>query len=106
MIAINSKLGFHGLPVRDYSADGALSVEPQIAVLDGSSATCQTTIAAPGQEMIGKVLVIYASDVSNACDVDYTTHTGAATTTFSNVNNPLVLMGLTATVWTVFKAPA
>jgi len=100
-----SQIGLHGLRPLDYAADGALSLEPQVAVLDGTAATAQTTLAAPGAGMVGKYIIAYASNVDNACDVDFTDGSGARTITFGQINDAVIFLGLNATMWMVLQAP-
>ena len=53
-------------PVTTYAADGDISVNDRMALLDGVTATCTMALAdgLPGQQM-----VIKAVDVTNACSV-------------------------------------
>lgn len=98
-------LGISPLPRKTYSADGAVSLEPQIAILNGADANAQMSLAAPGDAMVGKFLVLYASSVANTVDLDLTDAGGARTITFVRTNDPVIVLGLTSTVWMVVKAP-
>ena len=95
-----SKLGLSTLRRITYSADGALSVEPQHALLDASSANAQMTLAdASTGNMVGKFLVIECEDASNTCDVDYNDAAGAQTETFTAAGQMLILLGTANGVW-------
>lgn len=99
-------LGISTLPRKTYSADGAISREPQIAVLNGADASAEMTLADPGEELIGKFLLIYASSVANTVNVDFTDRSAdPRTVVFSRVNEPLLLFGLTADLWQVVIGP-
>lgn len=102
-----ASIGWSSLPHRAYSADGAISKEAQVGTLDGTSATCQTTLAAPGAEMLDKRLMLYAIDVSNASDVEFTDQFGnSKTIAFLATYDALILYGVSSTRWLVEKAPA
>lgn len=64
-----------------YSADGAISVNDDIAELNGFSATCQMTLG--DASVSGKRLVIACFDATNTCDVDASFYTGESTATFA-----------------------
>jgi len=66
--------------VSTYTADGAIALTDKVALLDGSSASAQMTLAA-GTE--GQVITIIAVDVSNACDVDPAAFANGTTVTFT-----------------------
>lgn len=87
------------LQAKDYTADGAIDLRPHIAKLDATSATVQTTLAAPGAANKDRILVIEAVDVSNTCDVDFTGPGGATTITFTSAGQKLILYGISATAW-------
>jgi|SaaInlV_165m_DNA_1040744.scaffolds.fasta_scaffold22499_2 hypothetical protein len=94
-----SKIGLHGLAQITYDADGALSLEPQHALLDATSANTAMTLANGGDNMTGKFLLVECEDASNTCDVDYNNAAGAATETFTAAGQVLVLLNTANGVW-------
>ena len=94
------------LEVKTYTADGAIDLRPHRAELDGSSATAQMTLAAPGADLVGTLIIITAIDVSNTVDCDFTRPSGAVTATFAAVGDTLILYGATATDWEVVTTPS
>ena len=66
--------------VNTYVADGAIALTDSIVLLDGSSASCAMTLAAG---TAGQEIVIIATDVSNACDVDPAAFANGTTVTFT-----------------------
>jgi len=100
MSQLASKLGFSTLRRLTYTADGALSLEPQYALLDATSANTRMTLAnASTGNMLGKFLVIECKNASNTCDVDYNSSAGAQTETFTAAGQVLVLLGTDNGVW-------
>jgi hypothetical protein len=77
--------------VSTYSADGAISLGDDIALLNSSSATAQTTLA---NQPVGTIrdLVIVARNYTNTMDVDFNrTGVGAVTATFTAAGQSLHL---------------
>lgn len=106
-VQLAADLGLSTLRRLTYTADGALTVEPQIATLDASSASVVATLAAPGEGMIGKEIQVSASSIANTASLAFTGPGGATTTiTFAQVDDVLKLRALTASVWSIEKAPA
>ncbi len=75
--------------VTTYVADGAIALTDKFAILDGSSATAQMTLAAG---TAGQVIFIKATDVSNACDVDPASFIDGTTITFTPANEYAILI--------------
>ena len=67
-------------PVSTYTADGAIALTDKVALLDGSSATAQMTLA---KGTAGQEIIVIAVDVSNACDVDPASFANGTTVTFT-----------------------
>ncbi len=105
-VHLAADLGLSTLRRLTYTADGALTVEPQIATLDASSASVVATLAAPGEGMIGKEIQVSASSIANTASLAFTGPGGATTITFARVDDVLKLRALTASVWSIEKAPA
>lgn len=105
-VQLAADLGLSTLRRLTYTADGALTVEPQIATLNAGSASVVATLAAPGEGMIGKEIQVFASSIANTASLAFTGPGGATTITFAQVNDVLKLRALTAAVWSIEKAPA
>lgn len=69
--------------VSTYVADGAIALTDKVALLDGTAATCAMTLAAGSA---GQEIIIIATDVSNACDVDPANFANGTTVTFTPAN--------------------
>ena len=80
------------------TADGALDITKGIHILDGTSATCQTTLA--DATIVGQIHTIVAKNVSNTVDVDVTTTIGStATFTFNAVGEDITLQWTGTAGW-------
>lgn len=80
------------------TADGALDLTKGIHILDGTSATCQTTLA--DATIVGQIHTIVAKNVSNTVDVDVTTTIGStATFTFNAVGEAITLQWTGSDGW-------
>ncbi len=66
--------------VTTYAANGAIALTDKVALLDGTSATAQMTLAAG---TAGQVITIIATNVTNACDVDPAAFANGTTVTFT-----------------------
>ncbi len=75
--------------VTTYVADGAIALTDKMAILDGSAATAQMTLAAG---TAGQVIYLKATDVSNACDVDPAVFIDGTTITFTPANEYAILI--------------
>lgn len=85
-------------------ADGAITLPPVGRAvtrqhLSGASASCATTLAAPGASRVGQRLILIADSVANTVDVDYTDSGGAVTHTFTEAGESIELIATTAGVW-------
>lgn len=82
------------------TADGALDITKGIHILNGASATVQTTLA--DATIVGQIHMIVAKDVSNTVDVDLTTAVGStATITFNAVGEAVTLQWTGTDGWAV-----
>ena len=73
------------------TADGAMSTTTAISLLNGSAASCQTTLAA--STTVGQIKIIVCLDSTNAVDVDLTPTVGAGLTyTFGTTGDSLTLL--------------
>lgn len=82
------------------TADGALTLTKGIHILNGATATCQTTLA--NATVVGQIHMMVAKDVTNTVDVDFTTTIGAvATATFNAVGESLMVQWTGTDGWAV-----
>ena len=82
------------------TANGALTLTKGIHILDGTNATCQTTLA--NATVVGQIHTIVAKNVTNTVDVDLVTTIGAvATATFNAVGEAIMLQWTGTDGWAV-----
>jgi hypothetical protein len=72
--------GFTGRDSKTYVASGALSLNVDLAILDGSDAKCEMTLA-DGEE--GQRILIVCVDSTKACDVTPDSFTDGTDLTFT-----------------------
>lgn len=87
----------HSSPETTYTADGAISLNDGIALLDGSSASTAMTLAAGA---VGQHLSIVCIDSSNVTDVDLSTVGATATITFTAAGHAVHLVA-TSSGWAI-----
>jgi hypothetical protein len=80
--------GFTGRDSKTYAASGALSLNVDLAILDGSAAVCAMTLA-NGDE--GQRILVVCKDATNACSV--TPASGTAVTLLANDTAEYVFNG-------------
>jgi hypothetical protein len=79
-----------------YVADGAISLDDTLVLLDASSASTQMTLA---NGTAGQVMFINAIDTTNTCNIDYTNILGTGNTVTFTPAGEYAIMAFNGTGW-------
>lgn len=98
---------FSELQERTYTATApTIPAVPHRAKLNSADVVITATLAAPGGGMVGKVVLLRASDITNGVSVVVPAIGGNKTIVFNQANDVLLVKGATATKWKILSAPA
>lgn len=85
----------------EYSASAAIDVRAHRAELDSESGALTMTLAAPGEDMVGKVVAIVLTQADNGATVQFPQAGGNLTPSLSVLGETLVLIGADASRWAI-----
>jgi len=88
-----------------YDASGALAVRSQRAEFNSADGALVMTLAAPGEDMIGRVILAVLTEASSGASLAFQAPGGTRTHEFVSEGDALLLLAITASVYAVLTTP-